>query len=196
MSCVWCYTLNRKEDSVRGNGVWPVSSFLMMPREPPRVHFRPISTQIPNSEQFLFLEKSFTFRSKQVILGTVSNTKQQKVPSCRKWPIWSSNAKCQIIFGKEFFGRNLIWCLFVYNRSSSLIHSGVTNDARPPSPRSSPDSVSLKVQISRFLVSRFSREYHDLPDLETGLTGWHNSVCRNQLTAPSVIQLQGLFHLK
>ena len=104
--------------------------------------------------------------------------------------------KCKIIFGKEFFGRNLIWCLFVYNRSSSLIHSGVTNDARPPSPRSSPDSISLKVQISRFLVSRFSREYRDLPDLEAGLTGWHNSVCRNQLTAPSVIQLQGLFHLK
>ena len=47
MSCVWCYTLNRKEDSVRGNGVWPVSSFLMMPREPPRVHFCPISTPDP-----------------------------------------------------------------------------------------------------------------------------------------------------
>ena len=196
MSCSQCYTLNRKEDSVRGNGVWPVSSFLMMPREPPRVHFCPISTQNPQFWTVPLLGEQFHIQIKTSDLGTVSDTKQQKVPSCRKWPIWSSNAKCQIIFGKEFFGRNLIWCLFVYNRSSSLIHSGVTNDARPPSPRSSPDSVSLKVQISRFLVSRFSREYRDLPDLEAGLTGWHNSVCRNQLTETSVIQLQGLFHLK
>ena len=86
---------------------------------------------------------------------------------------------------EKFFWSKSDWCLFVYNSSPSLIHSRLTNDARPPS---SPiisrflkfKSPDLPISESRFSRGRESREYRDLPDLETLLlppVGWHNSVC-------------------